>query len=417
MVRANRTLRSSKSCICCLFVISLNESRPLITPDEIHRKRILVLRELGQVFLRDGLPDALFLLRIDQGDAGAFEACAAKATAVNARGLAEGLVDGDELGRAAFVVVDAGLAGGVAEGAEPFEVAGFPGGDAFADAFVFFVEVLRAPCEAGGHLVLVLLEQLFRHVAQEGLFHHLDRNAGEGLEVPGSGLAFGDAEVVVAVHQVAREPAEEDADLEGGHLRIAGNEAVVVALAVEHQEVVFLAQGNAGLVEEAVVEADVLPLRFGGDLHHFEGLEAEVIGLRERHDVRNQDGCAGAEAADGQGAFDHAFESAGEGESFLKGEFGAAGIVAPVALPDQRGNPHREVDVAVEGEAAQGYAAVFRRSIDQIHAFVNRKSGHQPVLVVHMGADGANPVRAEDMFEFGLRFSEEFDVGFCHGWE
>ncbi len=131
--------------------------------------------------------------------------------------------------------MDAGLAGGVAKGPEPLKVAGLPGRDAFADAFVFFVEMLRTPGEAGGHPVFVLLEQLFRDIAQESLLHDFDRDAGKGLEVPGGSLTFRDAEVVVAVHQVAGETAEEDADFEGRHLGIAGDEPIVIALAVEHQ--------------------------------------------------------------------------------------------------------------------------------------------------------------------------------------
>ena len=51
------------------------------------------------------------------------------------------------------------------------------------------------------------------------------------------------------------------------------------------------------------------------------------------------------------GSLDYAFESPGEGKEFLEGELGSAGIVAPVALLYQRRDPHREVDVALEGKA------------------------------------------------------------------
>ncbi len=114
---------------------------------------------------------------------------------------------------------------------------------------------------------------------------------------------------------------------------------------------VFLAEGNTGLVEETVVEADVFALCLGGDLHHFEGLDLEVVGLSEGHHVGDEDGRAGAEAADGQGALDHALDASLESESFLESELGTAGIVAPVALLDQRRDPHREVDVAFKGQA------------------------------------------------------------------
>ena len=234
--------------------------------------------------------------------------------------------------------MDTGLAGSVTERPEPLQVTGLPGRDAFANAFVFFVEMLRTPGEAGGHPVFVLLEQLFRDIAQESLLHYLDGDAGEGLEIPGSRLTFGNTEVVVAVHQVASKSAEEDTDLERRHLGIAGDKPVVIALAVEHQEMVFLAQGDTGLVEETVVEADVLPFCFGGDLHHLEGLDLEVVGLGEGHHVGDKDGRAGAESADGQGALDDAFDAPLKGKSFLEGKLGATGIITPVALLDEGGD-------------------------------------------------------------------------------
>ena len=64
--------------------------------------------------------DAILLGRIDQGDAGALEAGAGEAAAIDAVGGEHGLVDGLEFGAAAFVVVDAGVAAGLAQGAEPF---------------------------------------------------------------------------------------------------------------------------------------------------------------------------------------------------------------------------------------------------------------------------------------------------------
>ena len=143
----------------------LNKSSPIITLTEIHPKRIPILRELRQVLFRNRLLDAFLLGRIDQGDAGAFEAGAGEAAAVDAVGGEHGLVDGLELGAAAFVVVDAGVAAGLAQGAEPFQVAGLPGGDAFADAFVFAVEMLSTPSEARRHFVAMTLVHALWDVA------------------------------------------------------------------------------------------------------------------------------------------------------------------------------------------------------------------------------------------------------------
>lgn len=65
--------------------------------------------------------------------------------------------------------MDAGVAAGLAQGAEPFQVTGFPGGDAFANAFVFAVEVLGPPSKARRHFVAMTLVHALRDIAQEGL--------------------------------------------------------------------------------------------------------------------------------------------------------------------------------------------------------------------------------------------------------
>ena len=64
----------------------LYEPGPVITLTEIHLERIPILRELRQVLFRDRLLDAFLLGRIDQGDAGAFEASAGEAAAIDAVG-------------------------------------------------------------------------------------------------------------------------------------------------------------------------------------------------------------------------------------------------------------------------------------------------------------------------------------------
>ena len=98
-------------------------------------------------------------------------------------------------------------------------LAGFPGGDTFADAFVFAVEVLGAPSKARRHFVAVTLVHALRDIAQEGLVVGLQGHVFIGLDNPGGGLAFRDAEIVVAGYQAAGKAAEEDAQLEVRHIR------------------------------------------------------------------------------------------------------------------------------------------------------------------------------------------------------
>ena len=179
--------------------------------------------------------DAYLLGWIDQGDAGAFEAGAGEAAAVDAVGGEHGLVYGLELWAAAFVVVDAGIAAGLAQGAEPLQVAGLPGGDAFADAFVFAVEVFCPSSKARRHLVAMTLEHALGDIAQEGLVVSLQGHVFIGLNNPGGSFAFCDAEVVIAGHQTPGKAAEEDSQLKVRHIRRLWDEPILVGLAIEHE--------------------------------------------------------------------------------------------------------------------------------------------------------------------------------------
>ena len=295
----------------------LYESRPIITLTEIHLERIPILRELRQVLFRDLLLDAVLLGRIDQGDAGTLEAGAGEAATVDAVGGEHGLVDGLELGAATFVVVDAGVAAGLAQGAEPFQVAGLPGGDAFADALVFAVEVLGPPGEARRHFVAVTLVHALGDIAQEGLVVGLQGHVFIGLDNPGGGLAFRDAEVVVAGHQTPGKAAEEDPQLEVRHIGCLRDKPILVGLAVEHQQVILLPQGDASLVQQTIVQADVLPLRLRRNLRHLEGLHAEAIGLGKGHHIGNEYGRTATEPAHRQGALDDTGNAMGEFEALL----------------------------------------------------------------------------------------------------
>ena len=309
-----------------------NKPRPIITLTETNLERAPILRELCQVLFRNRLLDAFLLGRIDQGDAGAFEAGAGEAAAVDAVGGEHGLVDGLELGAAAFVVVDAGVAAGLAQGAEPFQVAGLPGGDAFADAFVFAVEVLGPPGEARRHFVAVTLVHALRDIAQEGLVVGLQGHVFIGLDNPGGGLAFRDAEVVVAGHQAPGQAAEEDAQLEVRHIGRLRDEPILIGLAIEHEQMVLLPQSDASLIQQTIVQADVLPLRLRRNLRHLEGFQADAIGLGKSHHIGNQDGSAAAEPAHRQRSLDDTADAPRELEPLLQSELGSTSIIAPVPL-------------------------------------------------------------------------------------
>lgn len=68
----------------------------------------------------------------------------------------------------------------------------------FADALVFAVEVLGPPSKARRHFVAMTLVHALRDIAQEGLVVGLQGDVFVGLHDPRGGLAFRDAEIVVA---------------------------------------------------------------------------------------------------------------------------------------------------------------------------------------------------------------------------
>ena len=349
--------------------------------------------------------DAFLLGRIDQGDAGAFEAGAGEAAAVDAVGGEHGLVDGLELGAAAFVVVDAGVAAGLAQGAEPFQVAGLPGGDAFADAFVFAVEVLGAPSKARRHFVAVTLVHALRDIAQEGLVVGLQGHVFIGLDNPGGGLAFRDAEVVVAGYQAAGKAAEEDAQLEVRHVGRLRDEPILVGLAVEHEQMVLLPQGDASLIQQTIVQADVLPFSLGRNPHDFEGFQADAIGLGKSHHISDENGSTAAKPANRQRSLDDTLDPLTEFEPLLQGELGPAGIIAPIPLLHQRRRGDIELHMPVKSLAIQHDLAVLPHVKPKVHALINSKPRHQPVLVIHMRAQRADAVGGEDVvLHEGLRF-------------
>ena len=382
----------------------LYKPRPIITLTETNLERAPILRVLRQVLFRNLLPDAFLLGRIDQSDAGAFEAGAGEAAAVDAVGGEHGLVDGLELGAAAFVVVDAGVAAGLAQGAEPFQVASLPGGDAFADAFVFAVEMLCPPSKARRHLVAMTLIHTLRDIAQEGLVVGLQGHVFIGLDNPGGGLAFRDAEVVVAGHQAPGQAAEEDPQLEVRHIRRLWDEPVFVGLAVEHQQMVLLPQGDAGLIQQTIVQADVLPLRLRRNLRHLEGFQSDAIGLSKSHHVGDEDGGAAAEPAHRQRSLDDTTDAPRELEPLLQRKLRPPRIIPPIPLLHQRRRGDIELHMARESLTIQDNLAVLPDLEPQIHPLINSKPRHQPMLVIHMRAQRADAIGGEDVVGHNLKF-------------
>ena len=230
------------------------------------------------------------------------------------------------------------------------------------------------------------LVHALRDIAEEGLVVGLQGHVFIGLDNPRGGLAFRDAEVVVAGHQAPGQAAEEDAQLEVRHIGRLRDEPILVGLAIEHEQMVLLPQGNASLIQQTIVQADVLPLRLRRNLCNLEGFQAEAIRLGKSHHVCDEHGSAAAETAHRKRAFDDTANAAGELEPLLQRELGTSSIIPPISLLDQRGSSYIKLHVTGESLAIQDDLAILPDIEPQIHALINGEPRHQPVLVINVSA-------------------------------
>lgn len=171
----------------------------------INAKGLFILRELLEIFLREHPLYLCLIGRIDQGDAGALEAGTREAPAIDTREGAHDIIDGNELGGATLVIMDAGFAAIEREFAKEFEVARLPSGGALAHTTVLAIEVLGTTGKALGHGNARFIEGGLGDVAQEGFIERPQGLVGIGEHVPCGCLALVDAQVIVAVDQRACE--------------------------------------------------------------------------------------------------------------------------------------------------------------------------------------------------------------------
>ena len=169
--------------------------------------------------------------------------------------------------------------------AEELQVARLPGCHPLTHTTILRVEMLGTTGKAGRHGDACLLERRLGNVAQESLVEGLQGLVSIGQHVPCRRLALIDAQVVVTIDQRTCQPREEDADLEFGHVGVTLDDAPLVGVAVQEQQAVLLAKGDAGLVEQSIIQSYILALSLRGNLHHLEGLQRDVVGLGKSHDV------------------------------------------------------------------------------------------------------------------------------------
>ena len=235
------------------------------------------------------------MCRVDEGDTRAFETGARETTAIHSWKFTHDVIDGYEFGRTTLVVVDRALARVEDKLPEEFQIAGLPRRYPLSYAAVLGIEMLSPACKACRHSVFGLLVCLLRNVAQECLVKCLQRLFGVCQHVPCRGLTLIYAEVIVAVNQRACQAREEDSYLKRqvfGFLALSSkwNKTIFVCVTVKEQKVIFLSQGDGGLVQQSVAESYILPLCLRGYLHHLERLQFDAVGLGQCHDVCNEYG-------------------------------------------------------------------------------------------------------------------------------
>ena len=171
--------------------------------------------------------------------------------------------------------------------------------------------------EAQRHHIAGFVEGVLRDVSQEGLVEGLERVVLVGKHIPGCRLALKDSQVVVGVDKAAGQAAEEDADLERRHFGIAIDDAPLVAVAIEEKQAILATQRYARLVEQAVVESDVLTLRFRCNLNYLERLEPDFVSLGEGHHIGDQHRSRRREATHRQASLQDSVNAAGQLKTLL----------------------------------------------------------------------------------------------------
>ena len=293
--------------------------------------------------------------------------------------------------------MDAGLTTVETKFAEEFEITRFPGGDTLTYTAVFGIEMFGPTGKALWHGDARLVESGLGDVAEESLIERLQGLVGIGQHIPGGRLTLKNAQVIVAVDQRTGEATEEDTNLEGRHVGITANDAVVVGITVEEEQSVLLSEGDTSLVEDTVVEADIFPFGLRGnldDLHRFEG---DIVCLGKSHHVGNENSRRTGESAYGQRSLDDTLDTPSEFEAFAQSKLGTAGIIAPVVFANLRRAGDVELDIPFESAGREFDDTVLADIEPEVNTFVDGEARDQAVLMIDVGAERADAVGGVDV--------------------
>ena len=246
-----------------------------------------------QVLGSHRLTNGVFVGGIDEGQTASLEAGTAEAATVDAVGMTHDFIEANLLGGTALPVVDAAPAGPERQATVGLDVAATPSLGTLLHALKLGVPVFAAAGPGGGQPVFVLQIDVLGHVAGSGLLELAVVHLGIGLQSIDAGTQLVDAHVVLGTREVVFQTREEDHDLIGFHLGMLGDEFVLAVERVEVEEMVFLAEHLAALIELADADADVVELGIVGDVDDFLGRELDIVDAAQGLQEGDDDGCRG----------------------------------------------------------------------------------------------------------------------------
>ena len=111
------------------------------------------------------------------------------------------------------------------------------------------------------------------------------------------------------------------------------DDAVVIGVAVEKQQVVLLSQCDTSLIQDAVAQSDILALGLRCNLYHLHRAQLDAVGFGKCHHVGDEHSGTRRQPTYGQATLQHAVNTVRQFEALAQRIFRTACIVAPVELP------------------------------------------------------------------------------------
>ena len=132
---------------------------------------------------------------------------------------------------------------------EQSQVTSLPRRHSLTYTAILRVEMLCTTGEASWHSYFRLVKGRLGDITQKSLVERLKWLVHISQHIPCCRLTFIDTQIVVTVYQRARQTREENPNNEIRHLWITFDDTPFIAIAVEEQKAILLAQGYTGLIK------------------------------------------------------------------------------------------------------------------------------------------------------------------------